>query len=75
MIARKVSTDIRSALKNDRLLITGELDFYQRDEFADPLDVGMEPPGAQIYPISDRWRGSLSGEVLKDRSRSGYTKK
>lgn len=81
MIARKVSTDIRSALKNDRLLITGELDFYQRDTFADPLDVEeltgreFELPGATPYPIIDLWRGALGGEILKDRSRSRYTKR
>ncbi len=59
-------------LKNDILHVEGTLAFFQRDEFADPLDLGFELPGSVIYPISDRWNGTLSGQVFIDRSRSKY---
>jgi len=61
-----------SILKNDILYIDGTLAFFQRDEYADPTDFGIELPGSTIYPITDRWRGTLRGQVFKDRSRSKY---
>lgn len=62
----------RSTVIHNRLRIVGELAFWQKDAFVDPLRLGLELPGAQPDAIEDQWGGSLSGEVLEDRARSRY---
>ena len=56
----------RSSEKNGILSIEGSLDFYLHDEFADPLDIGVEvddySPGSILYdnihkPLDDYLRG------------------
>lgn len=62
-----------SRLADGMVRIDGDLEFYLRDEFADPLGRGFEVPGATVYAITDRWSGSLNGEVYLSRDKSRYT--
>ncbi len=52
-----------SKLQNMMISIEGDLNFFIRDEFADPLDVGIELPGSKVYSITDKWTGTLNGQV------------
>lgn len=60
----------RSSDQNGILGIEGSLDFYLNDEFADPLDIGVEVddyrPGSILYdnihkPLGDYLRGRGGG--------------
>jgi len=61
-----------STPKHGALEVTGTLDFYLDDEFADPTSLGPELLGSTRYDIFDNWNGSLRGLVLKDRSTSKF---
>lgn len=52
------------------LNVAGTIDFYLNDEFADPLDVGIEI--GFPYPIVDAWEGALDGRIYADAARSSY---
>lgn len=54
------------------LHLTGRCEFYQRDKFEDPLDIGIELPGSEIYDIFDDWHGNFYGAVHIDRNLSLY---
>lgn len=53
------------------LALEASFEFYLRDEFADPLDIGLEV-GGNPYPITDEWSGTLSGQIYLDPARSDY---
>lgn len=53
------------------LTVSGQFEFYLNDEFADPIDIGIELFG-DPYPITDQWTGSFSGQVYADPSRSRF---
>jgi len=53
------------------LAVEASFEFYLRDEFADPLDIGLEV-GGNPYPITDEWSGTLSGQIYLDPARSDY---
>ena len=53
------------------LAVEGSSKFYLRDEFADPLDIGLEV-GGDPYPITDEWSGTLSGQIFLNPARSDY---
>lgn len=52
--------------------IEGDMNFFLRDKFEDPLDIGLELPGSEWYFIMDKWRGTLEGEILRDPDQSIY---
>ena len=54
------------------LQIQADLSFFLYDEFADPIDLGVELPGGTPYPIKDYWEGQVNGIVLIDRTISSY---
>lgn len=69
----------QSTEQNGILTIEGDLDFYLNDEFADPLDVGVEVddyrPGSILYdnihkPLDDYLRGRV-GQPSNGRQRLG----
>lgn len=62
----------RSSDRFSLLELSGSIDFYLRDEFADPLGVGIEIITGQPYPITDQWLGHLEGQVYEDASRSSF---
>ena len=64
----------RSSERFGILELSGSIDFYLRDEFVDPLDLGIEIIGGQTYPITDQWFGRLEGPVYADVSRSSFHK-
>ena len=61
-----------SKIQNALISIEGDLNFFITDEFADPMDIGIELPGSNIYSIMDKWTGILEGRIFMDRSRSIY---
>ncbi len=54
---------------NDYVELSGSLEIYLDDEFADPLDIGIEFFGTP-YPIKGTWPGSVNGRIYADASRS-----
>ena len=57
---------------NNHLNISGQCNFFLRDEFIDPLDIGVESPLSYKYKIVDDWMGLFSGTIHIDRDRSQY---
>lgn len=53
------------------MTVSGRISFRLIDEFADPIDIGIEL-GGDIYPITDSWSGTFKGRFYADESRSGY---
>jgi len=53
------------------LTVSGQIDFYLKDEFADPIDVGIELFG-DPYPITDQWSGRFSGQIHADPEHSRF---
>ncbi len=53
------------------LTVSGQFEFYLNDEFADPIDLGIELFG-DPYPITDQWSGSFGGQVYADPDRSRF---
>ena len=52
----------RSAFEKTGVLrLSGTCDFYLRDKFENPLNLGFELPGSTIYQIYDDWQGSFHG--------------
>jgi len=75
----------RASQQDGVLTLAGDIDFYFRDEFADPANIGgwlreeglesapnFEIPFGTPYPITDEWSGRFEGRVYVDRSRSVY---
>jgi len=58
---------------DSHLNVSGQCNFFLRDEFADPLDLGIESPLSSTYKIIDDWMGLFSGTVHVDRESSQYT--
>ena len=58
--------------RSGMLTISGDIDFYLEDAFADPLDIGIEVIAGKPYPITDSWFGHLEGRVYADASRSVF---
>ena len=58
--------------KTGALKLSGHCEFYLRDAFTDPVDLGIEFPGHQIYDIYDDWQGGFGGIVNIDRDVSKY---
>ena len=56
--------------KDGTLRISGDCGFELTDEFADPLDIGIELPGGTPYPIFDSWSARISGRIVADRNKS-----
>lgn len=58
------------------LRIRGNLEFYLRDEFADPLDfqesIGLNFEVGTPYVIFDDWGGNFRGLIMRDRNFSLY---
>lgn len=53
------------------LYMSGSSEFYFSDEFADPIDMDVEPGGVP-YHITGSWSASFEAEVLEDRTRSDF---
>lgn len=56
----------------DHLKISGQGNFYLRDEFNDPLDIGQNSPLSSVYRIVDDWMGLFNGTIYVERERSRY---
>ena len=54
------------------LRIRGDLSFFLYDEFADPIDIGIELPGGTPYAIKDYWEGRADGIIMINRATSAY---
>ncbi len=70
------------SLKKGLIFTQGRIKFIVEETYKDVLDPSNKYPDdehppydlpiAQIYDVTDEWRGSFSGYVLQDRSRSRY---
>ena len=58
--------------KTGALHLFGDCEFYQRDKFEDPLDIGIELPGSTIYDIFDDWQGRFHCTVNYNRNISKF---
>ncbi len=64
----------RSQLGADGALnLSGHVEFYHRDEFRDPLNIGIEIPLGTVYAMRDEWQGQFRGIVNIDHEMSDYT--
>lgn len=57
--------------QNGVLSVQGEFDLYFRDEFVGPLDIGLEV-GGELYPITSKWYGTLTGQIHLDAAQHIY---
>lgn len=62
-----------SEYENGVLSLEGNISFYLRDEFADPIGLGIEP-GGDVYPITDVWDGHFKGRIYADEDRSKFVR-
>lgn len=61
-----------TVVQHGRMLrISGESRFTFRDDFEDPLDVGIEA-GGDPYEITGEWTASFSAEIFADREISDF---
>ena len=67
-----IATGRSSVNKSGALRFEGTCNFYLRDKFEDPFDIGIELPGSKVYDIYDDWQGRFDGLVYLDRNSSKY---